>query len=179
MLRGKYCWISRHGAGSSMYPAGIVPRDCGRNTHSARRAACEICQSTRRHRHYRGVCWCVVTLMPRNAGRRRKLSVRDGARRTSRSSECLDSPALGPLNENDRFAKWAFPPTLPSLVLTWCRDFKFMSSGCCLLWPAAAAAFGPLGTPASAAGGPPEARQWPSLQPDFGVLVLTVLGLST
>jgi hypothetical protein len=113
VLRGKYCWISRHGAGSSMYPAGIVPRDCGRNTHSARRAACEICQSTRRHRHYRGVCWCVVTLMPRNAGRRRKLSVRDGARRTSRSSECLDSPALGPLNENDRFAKWAFPPTLP------------------------------------------------------------------
>ncbi len=34
----------------------------------------------------------------------------------------------------------------------------------CLLW----AALGPLGTPASTAGGPPEARQWPSLQPDFG-----------
>ena len=36
------------------------------------------------------------------------------------------------------------------------------------MWPAAAAALGPLGTPASTAGGPPEARQWPSSQPDFG-----------
>ncbi len=32
------------------------------------------------------------------------------------------------------------------------------------MWPAAAAALGPLGTPASTAGGPPEARQWPGSQ---------------
>jgi hypothetical protein len=31
------------------------------------------------------------------------------------------------------------------------------------MWPEATAAIGPLGTPARTAGGPPEARQWPSL----------------
>jgi hypothetical protein len=76
---------------------------------------------------------CVGALLPSCPGMRGGgescpcATVREGRR----SSECLDSPALL-LKRECRFAKWAFPPTLPSLVLTWCRDFKFMSSGCCL-----------------------------------------------